>query len=161
MGHYNNAGTLLETLNTGAAGSEDTGMCFDTTGNLYATNFQAGTLTKFDNAGNLVQSSWGGPYNTNPESCVVDGAGNMYVGSTYSGQLTKLDSSGHVLANLHPAAESRSTGSIWPPISVRFSTRQKARQSGDSMPARVPSSPTSPADSRPPASRFGSHRTVT
>lgn len=56
IGHYDNAGNLKETLNTGATGSYDTGMCFDASGNLYATNFSNGTVTTFNSSGNILQS---------------------------------------------------------------------------------------------------------
>src|SRR6478609_8774139 len=47
--HYDSTGTLIETLNTTSSSAEDTGMCFDSSGNLYATNWTAGNMTKFNN----------------------------------------------------------------------------------------------------------------
>src|SRR5689334_2175711 len=41
VNHYGGCGTLLEVLNTGSGSLEETGMCFDAAGNLYATNWTA------------------------------------------------------------------------------------------------------------------------
>lgn len=61
IGHYTNSGTLLETLSTGANSSEVIAECFDAQGNLYAGNFQAQTMTKFDNSGNVLKNPGAGP----------------------------------------------------------------------------------------------------
>jgi hypothetical protein len=93
--HFSPAGVLLETLDTTSGSAEDTGMCFDATGNLYATNWTAGNMTKFDNTGGLVTFPWGGPFSVHPENCVVDAAGNVYVGEVDgANDLHKFDSSG-------------------------------------------------------------------
>src|SRR4051794_11834687 len=51
---YSPTGTLLQTLTTGFPNSEDTGMAFDASGNLYATNFQGAGIAKFDTNGTKV-----------------------------------------------------------------------------------------------------------
>src|SRR5579884_837615 len=70
--HFSPTGTLLDTLNTGSGSSEDTGMCFDTSGNLRSTNFEANDMSLFDNKGNLTKHPWGSGFDADPESCVHD-----------------------------------------------------------------------------------------
>ena len=48
-------------------------MCFDAFGNLYATNFDANNMTKFDDAGNVLIHPFGTGFNGAPESCVRNG----------------------------------------------------------------------------------------
>jgi hypothetical protein len=78
--HFTPGGVLLETLNTTSGSAEETGMCFDKAGNLHATNFTAGNMSKFDNQGGLLVHPWGGPFSDHPESCVVNAAGDVWVG---------------------------------------------------------------------------------
>lgn len=105
---YDSTGTLLQTLDTTSSSAEQTGMCFDGSGNLYATSFSAGTMSKFDNAGLLLTYPWGGPFSIHPESCVVDGSGNIYTGEVDgTNTLRKFDSSGILLGQWNPATESR------------------------------------------------------
>src|SRR5216684_2652860 len=51
--HRDSAGNLLETLNT-LQGGFTTGMAFDSAGNLYVTDFSAGTVSRFDSKGALI-----------------------------------------------------------------------------------------------------------
>jgi len=64
--------------------NENDGMCFDSAGNIYATNgFSYGSVAKFDSAGTLINKDFIKPSDTaggHPESCVVDSAGNVFVG---------------------------------------------------------------------------------
>lgn len=108
INHYNSTGYLLEVLNTTSGSAEQTGMCFDAGGNLYATSWTAGTMSKFNNTGSLLVYPWGGPFSTHPETCVVDAAGNIYVGEVDgANNLRKFNASGGLLANWTPAIESR------------------------------------------------------
>jgi hypothetical protein len=104
--HFDSSGNLLETLDTTSGSSFDTGMCFDSSGNLYATNWTAGNMSKFDKQGGLLTHPWGGPFSARPESCVFDAAGNIYVGET-SGEnlIRKFDQGGNLLATYSPATE--------------------------------------------------------
>lgn len=106
VNRYSESGTLLQTINTGTGGYE-TGMCFDSAGNMYQTNFTAASMTKFDSSGNVIANPWGGPWNGQPESCAIDQAGNVYVGSVGPGDLRKFDQNGNLLAVYAPAAEDR------------------------------------------------------
>src|SRR3990172_491513 len=95
--HFDNAGNYIETLDTGLRGSEDTGMAFDSAGNLYATVWTANSIVKFDNSGTLL-GAFGGGYNLHPESIVIDAAGNIYVGQADGGaDVLKFDAAGNLL----------------------------------------------------------------
>jgi|GEM_PF-5228064 len=56
------------------------GLCFDGNSNLYATQFAAAKLNKFDVTGKLISPTFGTGYTAQPESCVTDAAGDIYVG---------------------------------------------------------------------------------
>ena len=48
INQYNSGGALQETLNTTSGSQEETGMCFDASGNLYTTNLNDNTMSKFE-----------------------------------------------------------------------------------------------------------------
>ena len=56
----------------------NTGMAFDTSANLYVTNFGSNNVSKLTNAGVLI-GPFGAGYNAQPESIVFDGAGKPLV----------------------------------------------------------------------------------
>jgi hypothetical protein len=103
INHYSPTGTLLEQLDTttGAANppGNETGMCFDTTGKLYSTNYSAVDMSKFNSQGGLLQEPFGPDVLYPPESCVVDQPGEaMYVGlNEGDNELLKLDLNGNLL----------------------------------------------------------------
>ncbi len=100
-------GQIRGVLNTEARGAL-TGMCFDVEKNLYVTNFQDGTMSKFDQNGRLIIRRWGGPFATKPESCVVDAAGNIYTGETDGeNRIHKFNSDGGLLDSFSPRVEDR------------------------------------------------------
>jgi len=84
------AGALVATYDTTTASSETTGMCFDAAGNLYATMFEAGKVSKFDPNGVLINGGFisGLP---NPESCQVNKAGDLFVGLAGAAQIRKFN----------------------------------------------------------------------
>jgi hypothetical protein len=103
INHYSPTGTLLEVLNTTSGptnppGSE-TGMCFDPSGNLYTTNYDALDMAKFNNLGGLTTYPFGPDFLFPPETCAVDPAGrSLYVGTAeLNNELFKLDTNGNVL----------------------------------------------------------------
>jgi hypothetical protein len=79
--HYNAAGTLLETLNTGQGGFT-TGMAFDASQNLHVTNFSANSLSTFNNQG-VLQAGTCCAGSGSPESVTINNAGDRIV--TYVG----------------------------------------------------------------------------
>ena len=102
-------GTLNMILDTGAAGSETTGMAFDEQGNLYVTAFQDNNVYRFNNQGMLL-GTWGYAYNQDPESIVFDADGYSYIGQADgSRDVLKFDLLGDISADFDPATEDRGT----------------------------------------------------
>ena len=103
VNHYNSTGTLREVLDTTTGATNppgnETGMCFDPTGKLYTTNYDAVDMAKFNNQGGLTTYPFGPDFLFPPETCVVDQAGqNIYVGtSELNNELFKLDTNGNQL----------------------------------------------------------------
>jgi hypothetical protein len=111
--HFDSSGNLLDTLNTTSGSRDETGMCFDSAGNLFTTNFEANTISEFDKNGNLVAASFGSGFNSSPESCVFNSAGQMFVGQADgSGQVLEFDASGNLLNSFSPAPDARGTDFI-------------------------------------------------
>jgi hypothetical protein len=110
VGHYRSNGQLVETLDSGTMSAKSTGMCFDASGNLFSTQRQANTVSKFAADGSLVASHFGSAYNQGPESCVVNASGEILVGqSAGSHQVLKLDRAGRLIAAYAPAVGPQGT----------------------------------------------------
>jgi len=111
---FSPAGVLYQTLTMTCAGcstSETTGMAFDSSGNLYATAFEANAVEKFDNNGAVI-GTFGSGYNLHPESIVIDGTNNvMYIGQADGTRnVLKLNlSTGALLQSLALATGPRGT----------------------------------------------------
>ncbi len=101
---FDSTGVFKQTLDTTSGSPQQTGMCFDAAGNLYATDFTAGNMAKFDNNGGLLMFPWG-VFSNHPESCVVDAADNIYVGEVFSPDLLKFNANGQLLATFSPAIQ--------------------------------------------------------
>jgi len=71
-------GTFLGVLNT--QDTQNAGMAFDRTGNLYVTTFDAGGVVKFGPTGAFL-GRFGSGYTGNPESILFSQAGNAFVGA--------------------------------------------------------------------------------
>lgn len=156
------AGVLVQTLDAQTASADMTGLCFDPTGNLYATSFTANTVTQFDPFANVMLNPFGTGYNAQPESCVADAAGNVYVGQAGgSADVLKFSSSGASLAAYDVATtEKGSAGSPWTRAAARCTTPRRASRSSGSTYAPTPSSPISPRTCRRTASRSASGPTA-
>jgi hypothetical protein len=103
-------GTLHSTPATLPSGF-NTGMAFDTSANLYVTNFGSNNVSKLNNAGVLL-GPFGAGYNAAPESIVFDAAGNAYVGQASGTEdILKFSSAGAPLASYNVATEN--VGSDW------------------------------------------------
>src|SRR3990172_11138572 len=108
--HFSASGVLLDTLDSGS-GKDAGGMAFDSAGNLYATQFQANTVAKFDRMGNFI-GTFGSGYSAAPESIVFNRVGDSFVGEANrpisQASLLKFDPSGALLLKLRqPVPESR------------------------------------------------------
>jgi DNA-binding beta-propeller fold protein YncE len=98
--HYNSAGTLLETLNTGFGGYT-TGSASNG-GNLYVTNFSSNSVSVFAGPGDPhTTSTFGGGYNT-PEAIVFAGDGHVLVGNVGSGGIREFDAAGNYIKTIAP-----------------------------------------------------------
>lgn len=110
--HFSPTGTFIETLNDTTGTNFTAGMCFDAAGNLYVTNFDANSVSKFNNSGGLVSANYITAINSHPESCVFDTPGNLYIGTADgNGDILKYNSSGTFVTAYDVATQSR--GSDW------------------------------------------------
>jgi len=101
-------GVLVNTYNTGT-NSITTGTVFDSSGDLFVTDFNGDAVTEFSPAGALV-GSFGSGYNADPESLALDSSGNVYVGQADGEhKVLKFDKSGNLLAEYSPETEARGT----------------------------------------------------
>ncbi|MFN2471242.1 MAG: hypothetical protein ABR583_09715 [Gaiellaceae bacterium] len=103
-------GALKEKLMTTTDTFFNGGMCFDSEGNLYSTNFDANGMTKFNAQGGVLAADFGSGFDADPESCVVDASNNIYVGqSDGDADILKFDTDGNLLARFDAATENRGT----------------------------------------------------
>ncbi len=114
--HFDSAGNLLETLDTGTTCNEQLGMAFDSSSNLYATSsfgtcFPGGQVVKFNNTGSLI-GPFGSGYSNSTESIAIDSANNVYVGQPDGTRdILKFDAAGAPQGAFDVATEDR--GSDW------------------------------------------------
>lgn len=107
---FDPTGVLKDTL-VGTPSSFTTGMAFDSAGNLYVTDFNAGNVDKYDTNGNFLGAFITG-LTGSPESLTFDAAGNLYVGQADGARdVRKYDSTGAFLASYPVATGPR--GSDW------------------------------------------------
>jgi hypothetical protein len=108
VNEYRPDGTFVQNLNDGS-GSLTTGMAFDASGNLYVTNFIAGSISRFDNSGNNLLTNWV-TGQTNPESIsMVNGAFPALVGDAGRTTIAQYSSSGGLLNTYTVASGPRGT----------------------------------------------------
>ena len=95
---FDGSGNLLQVLDTTTNSPQVTGMAFDSAGNLYVTDFDANTMSKFDNASNLLFANFGSGFDASPESIVLNAVGDLYVSEVSgAGGIRKFDTAGHPL----------------------------------------------------------------
>jgi hypothetical protein len=109
--HFDPSGTLLDTLNTTTGSSATTGMCTDTSGNLFVTDFSTLDISEFDPGGNLVAATWVSSYpGKNDESCTPDADNNVYVGGPGSyNNIIEYDPSGTKIGTFPVTVDSSGT----------------------------------------------------
>ncbi|MGA1842254.1 MAG: PKD domain-containing protein, partial [bacterium] len=113
--HFDHDGNLLQVLDSynprELRGGETTGICFDSANNMYTTNFNAKTMSKFTKRGGLLAYPWGDTlFWMYPESCVVDADDNIYSGeiNDYGPEwLRKFNTEGDLLKEFSPISEDR------------------------------------------------------
>jgi len=91
---YDNSGTFKETIDQGNHATYTTGCAFDSSFNLYTTNFSGGEVIKFDGSDphSVLQTITA---TSGAEDVVFDQAGNFYVTSARSADVIhKYDASG-------------------------------------------------------------------
>src|SRR5262249_36461204 len=104
-------GSVIRTLSTGLGGTI-AGMAFDQFGTLYATDFTASNVSRFDILGTPL-GTFGGGYKCQPESIVFDGAGNAYVGQQgCSRTVLKFSPNGQLLAEFKVQVEKQGADQI-------------------------------------------------
>jgi PKD repeat protein len=104
-------GSVIRTLSTGLGGTI-AGMAFDRFGTLYAMDFTAGNVSKFDILGTPL-GTFGSGYDCQPESIVFDGAGNVYVGQQgCSRTVLKFSPNGQLLAQFRVTVENQGADQI-------------------------------------------------
>jgi streptogramin lyase len=109
VNEYTPNGTLVQTLNDTTGSFETTGMAFDSSGNLYVTNFSSGgTVSQFSSGGTLMNASFISGQ-ANPESIAVDKTGNFYIGDASLGQINQYNSSGVLTGTTTAARQDRGT----------------------------------------------------
>lgn len=111
--HWRPGTGLLATYST-TQGGFTTGMAFDSSDNLYVTNFSARNVSRFDSTGTLIDAAFvsSSAGNNSPESIVFDAAGNFYVGhADGNADIEKYDAAGNLLATYNVATTAR--GSDW------------------------------------------------
>jgi len=96
--HWRTGSGLLDTYAAGAT-SYQTGMAFDSSGNLFVTNFAADRVSKLAGPGDPHTASLYVSQGSNPETIVFDKLGNAYIGSASNGDIKKYDSAGNLLSS--------------------------------------------------------------
>ena len=110
--HFDSSGSQLDTLDTSTGATYTTGMCFDSSGDLYVTDFDSNEISKFDSGGNLLASTWATEPST-PESCTVDASGNVYVGGPSAPVIYEFNSSGTQINSFPVTGGSGTGGTDW------------------------------------------------
>jgi DNA-binding beta-propeller fold protein YncE len=91
--------TLITTLNNGLGGFT-TGMAFDSSGNLYGTNFSNGSVTKYNTSGNLILPNPLVSGMSAPESIAFSsGHATFYVGQAGASTINQFNTATGALLN--------------------------------------------------------------
>ena len=99
---YSPSGKALGSLESAGA----SGVCFDRSGGLFVTGFDAGNILRFDPTGKPIAGKVGA--STGAESCVVMRNGNVLAGEAVGDRrLVELRPDGSELATFKPAIESK------------------------------------------------------
>jgi hypothetical protein len=117
--HFSPGGKPLDTLDTTTGSNFTTGMCFNSSGDLFVTNFSSSTISEFDRGGNLLKATWAtlptSPAEISPESCTIDASDHMYVGNPNSPTPTiyEFNTSGTQINSFAVTGGSGTGGTDW------------------------------------------------
>src|ERR1017187_5792987 len=92
--HFDSSGNLLDTLDTSTGATYTTGMCFDSSSNLYVTDFASSEISKFDSGGNLLAATWASGFPGSVESCVPNASNDIYAGGPAQSNIVEYDPTG-------------------------------------------------------------------
>jgi hypothetical protein len=107
---FSPTGTLLGQFDTTSGSADETGCGFDASGNLFGTNFDTSSTSKFDPTGALLVPSFGTGFDAHPESVTFDLLGNVYFGQADGlHKILEFNSAGTPVASFSPATEDRGT----------------------------------------------------
>jgi DNA-binding beta-propeller fold protein YncE len=70
-------------------------MAFDSSGNLYASNYAVNTISKFDPSGGFLTQIMSNL--TSPKGLAFDSSGNLYAANSGNNTISKFDASGNFL----------------------------------------------------------------
>jgi hypothetical protein len=110
VGVFRPDGTSVASWSTGTSGFE-TGMDFDEAGNLYVTNYTAGSVSKLAPDGTLL-GDFGSGYLSQPESIQFDSVGMSFIGHFGGRSIQKRAADGTLLDTFVVAVEATG-GSDW------------------------------------------------
>ena len=110
--HFSSSGTLLDTLDDTSASTYTTGMCFNSSGDMFVTNFSSDTISEFDAGGNLLNATWA-TVPTIPESCSISAANDMYVGGPGAPTIYEFNSAGTLTNSFAVTGGSGTGGTDW------------------------------------------------
>ncbi len=94
--NFSPTGTLQDTLDNTSGATYTTGMCFNSSKDLFVTNFGSDTISEFDSGGNLLNATWA-TTPTTAESCAVDNHNNMFVGGPGAAAIYEFNSTGTLI----------------------------------------------------------------
>jgi streptogramin lyase len=105
--------TLITTLNS-TLGGFTTGMAFDGAGNLYGTNFSAGSITKYDTFGAIIPPNPFVSGMSSPESIAFSsGFASFYVGQAGTGAINQFDTATGALLKSYTGLVIGPRGTDW------------------------------------------------
>jgi streptogramin lyase len=112
--HFDSSGNLLGTLDT-TTGATTAGMCTDSSGHVFVTDFEKQAISEFDSGANLLAANWVSGYpGQKDESCTVDANDDVYVGGPSYSTIVEYDPSGKQIASFSVAVDSSGTsGTDW------------------------------------------------
>ncbi|HKT33273.1 MAG TPA: PEP-CTERM sorting domain-containing protein [Nitrospira sp.] len=97
---YSSSGVLKDTLTYSGAGSFNTGSAFDSSGNLYVTDFSTSKVVVLAGPNDPHTATVFGGSNTTNESIVFNAAGQVYIGGVGGGGIKEFTAGGTLLNSI-------------------------------------------------------------